>query len=114
MMKLRLAVVGAVTGVFLLSSGSLAHAADPYPVTTPVPTVAPEGNGILPDEEVAPGSEAGTDDGIAPDEASAPDDNGILPGTGGVALALVLAGGLLVVAGGTAVHASRRRHISAY
>lgn len=107
MTTLRLAVAAVLTGILMVSTGSLAHAAtDPYPVKTPVPTqsVGPDDNGVGPD-----------DDSLAPDDnAVAPDDDGILPSTGGVAFYLLIVGGALVVAGGGAVHLSRRRHATSH
>lgn len=95
MIKLRLAVVAVVAGILVMSTGSLAHAAtNPYPVGTPAPTPS-----IAPD-----------DDSLGPDdEAIGADDNGILPSTGGIGIYVVLAGGILLVAGGAAVYASRQR-----
>lgn len=96
MIKLRLAVVALVAGIFMMSTGSLAHAADPYPVSTPTPTPS-----IAPD-----------DDDIAPDNnAIGPDDNGILPGTGGASIYILLAAGALLVVGGTIVYSSRRQPV---
>lgn len=102
MFRLRLAVAAAVTGIVMMSTGSLAHAAtDPYPVTTPTPTQS-----VAPDDETAP-----DDNGVAPDDQS--DTNGILPSTGGVGFYLLIVGSALVVAGGGAVYVSRRRHATA-
>lgn len=90
----RLAVVTLLVGLFLMATGSLAHAADPYPVSTPTPTasVGPDDAGTAPDA----------------DQADQADDNGVLPGTGGASVFLLLAAGALLFVGGTIVRSSRR------
>ena len=94
MTKLRLAVVAALVGVFMMSTGSLAHAATPYPVDTPTPTAS-----------VAP-----ADDDLAPDDAATgPDSNGLLPNTGGASVYILLIGGALLVVGGIVVYSNSRR-----
>lgn len=100
MIKLRLAVVAAIAGLFMMTSGSLAHAAvDPYPAATPKPT-----------QSVAP-----DDDALAPDDADLGDDNnGVLPGTGGASLYILLAGGALLLVGGGVVYATRSRQQTAH
>jgi LPXTG-motif cell wall-anchored protein len=106
MINARLAGV-TVVAVVVGSTGSLAQAADPYPVATPTPTpmVAPEGAGVGPYKDgLFP------DDGTAPDDADRADDNGVLPGTGGASVYILLAGGALLVVGGSIVYSSRRRH----
>ena len=91
---LRLVVVTLLAGLLLTATGSLAHAADPYPVTTPTPTpaVAPDDAGTAPDA----------------DRADRADDNGVLPGTGGASVYLLLVAGALLVVGGALVRSSRR------
>lgn len=103
MIKIRLAVVALLASILMLSTGSLAHAADPIePVTTPTPTqsIAPD------DDSLDPG-----DNRTAPDDdnALAPDSNGVLPGTGGASVYILLIGGALLVVGGGIVYSSSRR-----
>ena len=96
----RLAIVAVLAGILLTFSGASAFAADPYPVATPTPTPAGD---VGPDEGVLdPG------DGAAPDDANQADDNGILPGTGGSSVYVLLIGGALLVVGGSVVYSSRR------
>lgn len=102
MTTIRLAAVALLTGVLLLITGSLAQAADPYPVTTPSPTAS-----IAPDNDaLSPGDGADPVD----DNASAPDSNGVLPGTGGASIYVLLIGGALLVVGGGVVYSSRRQN----
>lgn len=112
MTTLRLAVAAALTGILVLSTGSVARAAtDPYPVATPTPTqsVAPDdADGGSGDNDPGGGAIAPDDDATGPDDEN--DANGILPDTGGAGFYLLIVGGALVVAGGGAVYVSRRRH----
>lgn len=98
MSKIRLTMVALMAGLFLvLASGSAQAATPTYPVATPTPSrgVLGETESVEPDNAVTP--------------AVASDDNGILPGTGGPALAIVVAGIAFVAVGATFVVASRRR-----
>jgi LPXTG-motif cell wall-anchored protein len=110
MTHVRLVVATLLVGALLAATTSAARAADPYPVATPTPTpsAAPEANGIGPDEDEF--SKDGP--GRAPDEADQADDDGILPGTGGASIYVLLAAGVLLVVGGSIVHSSRRRAAS--
>lgn len=95
----RLAIVAVLAGVLMALTGSAAIAADPYPVATPTPTAS-----VGPDDgALDPG--AGS---AAPDDADQADDNGVLPGTGGASVYILLIGGALLVVGGAAVYSSRR------
>ena len=102
MTTIRLAAVALLTGVLLLITGSLAQAADPYPVATPSPTasIAPDDDVLAPDDATAPDDE----------KALAPDANGVLPGTGGASIYVLLIGGALLVVGGSVVYSSRRQN----
>lgn len=102
MTTIRLAAVALLTGVLLLITGSLAQAADPYPVTTPSPTasIAPDNDALSPDDGADP----------VDDNAMAPDSNGVLPGTGGASIYVLLIGGALLVVGGGVVYSSRRQN----
>lgn len=108
----RLTIVAALAGLFLLAGGSIAQAADPYPVATPSPTtsVSPDEDSLAPDTAVDPDSDSVSPDDTAVSPAVASDDNGVLPGTGGPAEMILVAGAALVVVGGVTVFASRRRH----
>lgn len=107
MTNMRLAVVTLLAGVLLVTTGSLAHAADPYPVGTPTPTPSVGPDGGSGSNDPGTGDAAPDDEGIAPDDDRA-DDDGVLPGTGGASIYILLAAGALLVVGGTIVYSSRR------
>jgi LPXTG-motif cell wall-anchored protein len=112
MTKMRLAVVALLAGVLLMSTGSLAVAATPaYPVATPTPDGGggsndPGQGDAAPDDDRAPnGTGAGQD-------ADRADDNGVLPGTGGASIYVLLAAGVLLAVGGSIVYSTRRPGLS--
>lgn len=96
----RLAIVAVLAGILMAVTGGSALAADPYPVATPTPTasVGPDNGSLDPGEGSAD-----------PDDAAQADDNGVLPGTGGASVYVLLIGGALLVVGGAVVYSSRRR-----
>lgn len=110
MTHVRLVVTALLVGVLLAATTSAARAADPYPVATPTPTpsAAPDGNGLGPNKDALELDDPAT----APDDADQADDNGVLPGTGGASIYVLLAAGVLLVVGGSMVHSSRRRAAS--
>ncbi|MCL8252110.1 LPXTG cell wall anchor domain-containing protein [Aeromicrobium fastidiosum] len=107
MTNIRLAAVTLLAGVLLMTTGSLAHAADPYPVATPTPTASVAPDGGSGSDDPGSGDAAPDDAGTAPD-ADRADDNGVLPGTGGASVYILLAAGALLAVGGTLVYSSRR------